>query len=890
MAQMPRRFCLGLLLACCGHAQIATFAIENFKLPNGMEVILHMDRKMPLARVHFGWRVGSKDEKPGRTGLAHLFEHLLFQRGGDGADYLADAERLGATDVNGETSADTTTFSETVPAGRLERMLWLESNRFALFLTNLDQQKLDRQRAVVINEKRQRNDDGPYGRVDRLIVENIFPSEHPYHHETGGEYADLRAITLDDAREFYAAHYTPDQATLAIVGDFDPAQVKEWITKYFASMAPGKGVASAPQFVPPLAAPKRVELEDRVSVERAYFAWPAPPVASRESAALELAGFVLNHGPRQLHRVLTDRLSGGVSIAHNQFQDASTFCIFVSLANGAAWTAVEDKVTSELARLAREGPSAADLEWARNSLDIDQTNQLESLSGVSGALLNVRFNYGSIDRWRDWASRYSSVTAEEVRSAVGKWLVGTHHLTVHVRPQTAERGQTAEPDRTQPPPIQPEKRYHVPEVQSATLPNGLQIFVVERHDVAKVAVNLAFRVGSLNAPSGKPAVAALAAATLGKGETRDRKDVEEEFSRLAISLHGSAELTTQALGFEVLRKQLAPAFALLSWCVLRPDAPDWPVDGMKKDWLADLDRPSADIFEFTRPMLKAAFGAEHPFGAASLGTAAGLRSITPQDVRDFRARWWRPNVAALTFAGDITFEEAVATAREAFGSWSGAAPAAPEAPPFSARSGRLFIVDRKGANQTMVAQVATGIPKESADYLPLLLADRVYGGISASRLRLNIRQEKGIAYFAASQLWHYPGTGLWVGFSRVQTDSTGVAVREFQRELRDLAGSKPVTAAELDEAKTSLIRSVPDQFETVGAAAGAVTRNWLTGLPLTDLASFADRIAAVTLDEVNAAARKYAQADRAFFVLIGDRDQIEPQLRDLGLGTATMIQ
>jgi zinc protease len=890
---MLRCFGLGLLLAGLAHAQIADLAIEHYTLPNGMEVILHVDRKAPLVHLNFRYRVGAKHEKPGHTGLAHLLEHLLFQTPAAPDDFAVVAGRIGATGVAGSADHDFIDFYATVPANRLERMLWMESNQFAQFEANLTQEQLDRQRAVVINEKRQRTENVAYGRVNDLAHQNVFPLGHPYHDSVGGAYADLQAATLDDVRAFYNEYFTPDQMTLALVGDFDPPQAKQWVAKYFGSMEPGNGLASPPRSVPALDAPRVVDLVDRVRVERVYFYWPAPPMAHRDEAALEFACSMLTDesGPRHLHPALTEKLSLGVSTGQSEFQDASLFSVTVSLPPGASRTAVDAKLSSELARLAREGPSAAEMERTRNSLEFNRLGELETLAGLAGALQRVRHYYGSIDRWGDWAARYSAVTADDVRAAVGRWLTTPNHLAIHVRPQTARRDMTPEPNRTDPPPFQPERTFHAPDVPSATLPNGLQVLVIERHDVPKIAVEVRFRIGSLHNPPGKPGLAVLTAATAGKG-TANRKStqIDRETADLAIVLHGNADLNTEAFGFEAPRKNLEPAFRLLADIVRNANYPDGAVEGQKKDWLDDLEKPdAAEINGFSRPAIEAAFGAGHPLGGG-LGTAASLRALTAQDARDFHARYWKPGIAAVVFAGDITLKDAVALATESLGSWSGAAPPAPGMPPPQPKPGRIFLVDRQGATQTMVALVAPGIPRDSPDFPALLLVNQVLGGIAASRLNQNIRQEKGIAYFVASQLWHYPGLGLWVAWSQVQTDRTAVAMGEFQKELRGLAGAKPITRLELEAARSDVIRGLPASFETVWTAAEEIARSWATGLPLTEFQTLPNRIAATSLNDVNAAARKYAAAARSFFVLVGDREKIEAQVRTLGLGPALVVE
>jgi zinc protease len=877
---MVRRLLLVMILARVASGQIADLVFERVTLPNGLDVLLHSDRKVPIVHLNFRFRVGSKHEKPGQYGIAHLFEHLVFQ-GRDGVPISTVGEQIGASSVSGSTEEDFTEFSATVPASRLERILWMESNQFALFAQNLTQENLDRQREVVINEERQKVENEAYHRVNPLSHELGFPPGHPYHHHVGGEVADLRSITVDNVRAFYAEHYTPDQMSLAITGDFDAAQAKRWVTKYFGSMAPGDGVTGQPRSAPRLDAPKFVQRDERVRDERAYYVWVGPPMAERDDAALEFVERMLvdEVGPRHLYKALGDKLAQGVSIDRIELQDASLFDIYVTVTPGASVAAIGEKLAGELARLAREGPTAAELERTRNRLESDRLGELESISGMASAMQRVHQFYGSIERWREWSARYSSVTAEDVRAATGRWLNTPNYLTIDFRPLTAVRGDTPEPDRKTPPAFQPEKPYRPPEIQTAKLANGLEVLVLERHDLPKVAGRIQFRAGMLTSPADKPALMLLAAAA-GKGTiTRKEEDINRELADLGVSVGGDADQNAQDLHFEVLRKNLDPAFRILAESMLHVDYPDWSVEARKKIWLDEMEKPEAGLDNYWRELFAAAFGPNHPLGRG-LGTVESIRSLTARDAHEFHDRYWKPNIASVIFAGDITMKDAVALVSGALGGWVGTAPPASKMPRPEPKHDRIVFVDRKGVTQTMVVQVLPGVPCDHPDYPALVLADRIYGGMSSSRIWSNIRQQHGIAYYARSGLSHYPELGLWTIVSPVQIDKTGVALGEFQKELAAFGRSKPITASELEQAKSGLIRSMPEQFETLGSAVGTIASNWYRGLPISEIRTFPEQLEAVTLEQVNAIARKYARVEDAFFLLVGDREKIEPQVRE----------
>src|SRR5579883_763671 len=364
---MLRRLALALLLPALLPAQVPDLAVDRSTLPNGMDLLLHVDRKAPIVHVNIRIRAGSKHEKAGQYGLAHLVEHLFYEDR-NGNPISTELERLGATNSCGDLNEDFTEFCETVPAGRLERYLWMRSNEFALFFQNLTQKNLDNQREVVINERRLKLENVPLHRVNTILHEQLFPPGHPYHHDVLGLVEDLRSVNLDTVRAFFAEHYTPDQVAIAIAGDFDAAQVKQWVAKYFGPLEPADVRTSPPVSAPPLAAPKTAEYAEHIQIERVEFAFVGPAVGSRDSIALEFAErlWTDDAGPHHLHKVVTDTYSKASSIDRIVLQDAQVFGPYVDMVPGSPIAAIEQKITAEIARMAREGPTAEEMKSVRN--------------------------------------------------------------------------------------------------------------------------------------------------------------------------------------------------------------------------------------------------------------------------------------------------------------------------------------------------------------------------------------------------------------------------------------------------------------------------------------------------------------------------------------------
>ncbi len=868
---MPRLIAAYLLLAAGLPAQ-PKIEFEHYRLPNGMQVILHPDHRLPLVHMNLRFSVGSKQEAPGRTGFAHLFEHLMGENADAAGGYIQVAEAIGATGVNANTFADYTDYYETVPASRLERMLWLESNQWATLPQRLTQERFAREREIVINERRERIENQPYAIAGPLYHRFVFPPGHPYDHDPIGSPADLMASSLDDVRAFYQAYYNPDNASLVVSGDFDSGEAKAWIAKYFGSMAPGPGLISPAISAAPMAAPKTVEVSAVVSYSKFFFAWAGPGVSDPDSTALDFALRILDE--RWHEQPFRNRIQFDPAASRYQLRDASVFIAEMATNGKIPVERARSVITEELERFAREGPSSEEVERARNNLESEQLSSIEDLYGVSNTLNEVQQYYGGVEHFNVWAERYRNATSEGIRKAVSRWLLTPNALTIKFTPITARRDETPEPDRKTPPPFQPEKPFRLPEIKSTTLANGLQVFVVERHELPKVAVELRLNLGSAHSPAGKPATALVTMLTMGCGTTtRTDEEIQKEISNLAVSMTAHADAGSQYMSFEVLRKNFDPMFALMSDALLHPVFPKDVFERRKSGVIEDWERHEGHIDEYGAAVDAIAFGPEHPLGASS-SNPESLRGITPDDVMQFRARFWHPDAAVLVFAGDITMEEAAAAATRYLGEWKGSAEAPGKLPPPAPMKGRTFLVERKGVTQTSVVMILPGITENDPDYPALMLADKVFGGGVSARLFRSIRLDRGIAYEAGSGLQTLPDFGLWIASSPVEAGKTREALEAFRQELRWLAGDKPITQAELDAAKQHEIRSWPEQFEWNSSTAAAIAESWVREKSLNDLKTFQPRIAAVTLDQVNAAARKFARPDKAVYLLVGDPDKI----------------
>lgn len=872
---------------------------EQYKLPNGLQVILHVDKKLPVVHVNQWFHVGSKNERIGRTGFAHLFEHIMFQGSKNApGEYFSFVEKLGANDANGTTNNDRTNYFATVPSGNLEYLLWVESDRVATLLDALSKDKLDNQRDVVRNERRQSYENQPYGRAFKLLYENVFPTGHPYNWPVIGSHEDLIAASLDDVKDFFRTYYTPNNLSLVIAGDFDPAEAKRLVEKYFGGIPAGPPLDRPTWWIPKLDGEKVVEALDRVPQERVYLAWPTPPFFRAGDADLDLAASVLTDGlSARLNKILVydKQLATDVSSFQLSMEISGMFTVIATARPNVSLAQLEQTITEEIARLARTGPTAEELNRAKVKWEFQFVTGLERIGGFGGKAdrLNQYFTFwGDPGKFEEDLARYRNATIESVRDTVAKYLNTPNRVVVRFRPETSGRESQAQLDRTKPPQVGADKLFNAPEVKTAKLDNGMELYVVERPDLPKVSVMMATRGGSVADPAGKEGTAHMTATTLDMGtKTRKALEIEDALGDLGTAFISSSGRESATASFEVLKRNLAPAMNIFSDVLLNPVFPDAEVERERKrhlDFLAQQESDPNALASRIRPMLT--YGPDHPYGRPHYGLPRTAQQITRADIARFYETNYKPASSALIFVGDITMAEATELARQSFGGWQGgAAPVVnvPETRPYG--PGKVFLVDKQDAAQTVILEVMPGPPRKTDDYYALRLADTVWGGVFGARLNMNLREDKGYSYGVFSNQAFLSRAGVWWAQGGVQTNKTKESLMEFISELKLIAGQKPVSETELADAKANRLRSYALNFESLGDIAGQIALLWASGMPMTELQREPTETQRMTLAQVNAAAQKYAVPGKATLLLIGDLSKIQSGIRELNAGEIIIL-
>jgi len=888
---------------------VPDIAFEKYALANGLEVILSEDHRLPLVAVNLWYHVGPANEEPGRTGFAHLFEHMMFQgsKHAEGDSHFKLVEGAGGS-LNGTTGFDRTNYFETLPANQLELALWLESDRMGYLLDDLDQEKLSNQQDVVRNERRQSIENRPYGIVDEKMYQMLFPAGHPYYANVIGSHADIQAAQLADVQAFFRKYYAPNNASLAIVGDIDKAATKRLIEKYFGPLKSGPPVQKPNVQTPPITSERRAVVTDRVELPRVYMAWLSPKIYTQGDADADVAASALGNGKSsRLYKSLVydQQIAQDVSAYQYSLMLTSVFVIEATARPGHTAQEIEGAIDAELRNFQESGPTTAEIERARNGAESQTVRGLERLGGFGGVAdrLNDYNHYlGDPGFLQRDLGRYRQVTAPNVKS-FAQTLTKSSRVVVYGVPGQQELGpEVPKPANTaavgtkpesinadaawrgaQPLPG-PSRTLNVPVPRSFTLPNGLTVLLNERPGLPIVSATLALKTGSGANPPGKPGLANFTAAMIDEGTTtRSSLEIADEAAQLGGTLTTTSTVDSTQASESSLTRTFPQMLTLLADVVRHPAFPSEEVDRQRASRLAQLVQQRENPNAIASAVVAAAlYGPSHPYGFTELGTEASNKAITADDMREFWAKNYVANNAALVVSGRISESELKPLVEKAFGDWQRGTPAiSPDARP-ETTSAKIVLVDKPGAPQSQLRAVSMAAPRSTPDYEAMVLANDAFGGLFSSRINLNLREEHGYTYGANSQFVFRRTPGYFVVASGVRTDVTAPALSEIAKELAKMR--EGTTPDELKLAKDANIRSIPAQFETSGRVTGTTTNLFLYDLPLDYYAKEEARFSTLGARQVLAAAQKYFVPEKTLYVVVGDRAKVGPEIEKLNLG------
>jgi len=910
------RFLFVSMLALAGTAAAAPPARETgvdipipdipytkFVLKNGLTVLVHEDHKAPVVAVNTWYHVGSKNEKPGKTGFAHLFEHLMFSGSANfDKTFLSALEGIGATDLNGTTNKDRTNYFETVPTSMLDYVLFAESDRMGHLLGVLDLKKLDLQRGVVQNEKRQRENQ-PYGLVEQTVTENTWPANHPYSWTVIGSMTDLDAASMTDVTDWFKGHYGPNNVVLVLAGDITPQQAREKVEKYYGDIPPGPPQAHQQAWVAKRSGSHRGQLQDRVPQARIYRLWNVPGADTPEEALLDLAAQVLGGGKtsRLYQRlVVKEQLATGVGTGNDSNEIAGQFGINLTARPGAPaadLARMERLADEELQALMKSGPTQAELRLAQTTILAQHARAVERVGGFGGksdVLARCTTYTGNPDCYKIYLQRIKDATPAAVRRAMQDWLSdGDYVLEVDPFP-SGLAAQASQLDRSKGPPMGHPEPLHLPPMQKDTLSNGLTVVLAERHGAPVINLSLMLGGGFASDSQAMPGLASLTLRMLEEGtQARSALQISRELEALGASFGTTINLDGAFVNMNVLKPTLAQSLGLYADLVLHPAFPQADFERVRKTRLAAIQReqtvPRLMALRVLPPLL---YGPGHPYSLplTGTGTEEAVSRMTRSSLVGYHATWFRPNNATLLVVGDTTLAELKPALERAFGAWKpGELPKHDIAQVDQPAGTTIYLIDRPGALQSDIVGAQLAPPRNSPDAVALNLLNDVFGGTFSSRLNMILREDKHWSYGVGTSLVAARGQRLLVSDSPVQTDRTADSLRELAREYAALGSARPVTPRELQDAQANETLGLPGSFETVGQLSNAYATILQYGLPEDYYNTYTAKALALSPAELNALAARVVLPRQPVWIVVGDMSRIEAPIRALNLGTVRRI-
>ena len=893
-----------LPLSVIASEELPDIKYDKFTLPNGLRVIVHEDRKIPVVAVNVWYHVGSKDELPGKTGFAHLFEHLMFNGTENyNNEYFGPFQQVGATNMNGTTNNDRTNYFENVPTPALDLALWMESDRMGHLLGVVNQEKLDEQRGVVQNEKRQ-GENQPYGRVFIQASKATFPVGHPYSWTTIGSMEDLNAATLEDVQLWFKTYYGPNNAVLSLAGDINVDEAKKIVTKYFGDIPPGPSPIKKKKWIAKRSGEKREIMYDRVPNARIYKVWNTPEIGSPEHAHFELLASLLTGGKNSAlyqELVYKRQLATSVSAFYYDREIAGQFWIAVDLANGRSLDDLEDAMDTALSDFIKKGPSAKRLKNTKTSIRASSIKGLQRVGGFGGKsdLLAYSEVYsGNPGAYLEFINGIMEITNKEIKETANTWLTdGAYVLTV-IPEENRSYDSESTADRSKLPFPTEFPELDLPEIQRAKLSNGLEVVLAERHDVPMINLSFQIKSGHATDPLGQPGLANFTMSMLTEGsKSFNALELSDQLEELGTDLYTSTGLDSSSINISSLKSSFEESIEIMFEVITEPTFDQEEIDRKKIRWLAAIDQslstPNGMVSNLIPEIL---YGEDHPYAKpfSGNGTRESIQWMSRDDLINYKNRFIAPSNGTLILVGDTTLDEILPILEAQFGSW-------PENRMLKGAqlvytinkepdSRRVFLIDKPGAVQSLIVagQLMPGM--RTPDEIDIDLMNRVIGGSFTSRLNMNLREDKSWSYGVRTRLSQYKGPRPMLVSAPVQTDKTVDSIQEIIREYDEYLSSNPAKNEELEAIVNDLSLGLIGDFETFGSLMSG-----LSGIVSFDREDdFLDNLPAkyrsMTIDDINTAAERYIDPSIWTWVIVGDLSKIEQGIRELDLGEIEILK
>jgi zinc protease len=883
-------------------AELPEIKYESFKLDNGLTVIVHEDKKVPMVAVNVWYHVGSKNEKLGKTGFAHLFEHLMFNGTENyNNEYFEPFEKIGSTDQNGTTNSDRTNYFQNVPTNALDLALWMESDRMGHLLGVVDQEKLDEQRGVVQNEKRQ-GENQPYGKAFTRISESAFPKGHPYSWSTIGSMDDLDAASLEDVQDWFKTYYGPNNAVLALAGDIDLETAKLKVAKYFGDIPSGPPLIKPEKWIAKRSEEKREVMFDDVPQARIYKIWNVPERDTEAAAHFDLASSVLVGGknsPLYKELVYEKQIATSVSSFYYDREIAGMFFIVADVVAGVDPADVESAMDDVMATFIKRGPNPKLLKAEKTKILAGFIRGIQRIGGFGGKsdlLATCQTYTGDPGCYQKNAAYLDAVTPSKMKATFAEWIDDTPYVLTILPTDKYTVGET-DLDRSSGVPYPTQKvEFQFPKLQTATLSNGAKVVLAQRKGVPLVEMNFQFNFGYAQENNDELGYTNFMMGMLNEGTKKySSLEFDEVLDSLGSNLGFGSGLDTSVASLSSLKANLSQTLDLAKEALINPTFPEKEIERIKKETLAGIiqeeNRPASIAY---RNIGKLLYGEEHPYGKPLTGSGISetISSITRANIMDVHSR--AINSAHLTFAvaGDIEMKELVDLLESKFGDWSANSDSGlktlttVELPD----NRTVYLIDKPNAQQSYIVAGQLLPPSATDEEIEIDYMNYAIGGSFTARLNMNLREDKSWSYGVRTRLGDAKGQRAMLVTAPVQTDKTSESMAEIVKEYADYLSTKPITQDELAKGKASKTLRLPGQFETLGALKGGVSGIVTYDRDLDYLDQLPALLDEPSLNQVQAKAQKYIKPNQWTWLIVGDLSKIEEPIRALNLGEVKVIK
>ncbi len=873
-------------------ADDVNLSFEKYVLPNGLKLLVYEDHKAPIVAVNVWYHVGSKNEKLGKSGFAHLFEHLMFNGSENfNDDYFQAIERIGGTDVNGTTNFDRTNYFQNVPTSALDQVLFLESDRMGHMLGAVDQELLDEQRGVVQNEKRQ-GENQPYGKQFDMLTKAMYPKGHPYSWTVIGEMEDLNAASLEDVHEWFKSFYGAANAVIAIAGDVEPKEVYEKVLNYFGDIPSGPTIARKEVSIPVHNGDTYEVYEDRVPETRIVMAWNTPPFGHKEDVHFDLVSAILSGGKNsRLYKKLVYEMQIASTVNAYEYSKeiASNFIVEVNVKPGKEKNEVQKVLMDELTNLIENGPTEEELKRVKATYFSNFIKGLERIGGfggVSDILASNETYFGDANYYKTVLKYVEEASSEDLKRTMQKWLTkGKHTLICNPFPDYTVTESTI--DRSKLPELGEQKASSFPTIERSKLSNGMNIVLAKRKGSSTVVMNLMFDAGYKTDFLSSPGTAALAMNLMDEG-TKDLNSLEisEKLELLGASISTFSSQDNSNVYLNTLKPSLNESIALFADIVLNPSFPETEFERLKKEQLNNIEKEKANpITMALRSMNKYMYGEDHPYSNPYTGTGykSTVSQLSRKNAIDFYDTWIRPNNATLVVTGDVDMEDLKSTLENSLGKWKkGAIPEIEFQEPKVDSKNTLYLIDRPESQQSLIL---AGNLTEKYGAVPEIALEQminILGGSFTSRINMNLREDKHWSYGAAGIVLGNKEKRPFIVYAPVQTDKTAESVIEIRKELSQFVSDKPATQSELDKVKTNQILQLPGQWETNASVNSSLANIVKYELPDDYYKKYDSNVKNLSLADITEVSKDVVKPDAVNWFMVGDKSKIAEKLSTLG--------